>query len=55
MENEKISLNDSKLQLITEIDRRVEEKIIEASNADLLKKLIRNAESLTRFFFFAKI
>lgn len=44
--NNKGILADSREQLIAEIDRRLEDKIIEKSNADLLKKLIENADSL---------
>lgn len=47
MEKNESLLNENKLQLITEIDRRVEEKILEKSNAELLKKLIINADTLT--------
>lgn len=52
MEN---SLNISKLDLITEIDRRVEDKILEKSNADLLKKLIQNADTLTEAIAIAEL
>ena len=55
MDLEKQDLNESKLQLITEIDRRLEDKIIEKSNADLLKKLIMNAESLTEAISIAEL
>lgn len=41
------SLECSKEELIAEIDRRIEDKIIEQTNADLLKKLINNADTLT--------
>lgn len=41
------NLEKSKQELIAEIDKRIEDKIIEQSNADLLKKLINNADSLT--------
>ena len=37
MENNQMNLEESKLNLITEIDRRVNDKIIEKSNADLLE------------------
>lgn len=40
------TIEESKNQLITEIDRRLEDKIIEKTNADLLKKLIKNADTL---------
>jgi len=39
------SIEKMKQDLITEIDKRLEDGIIEKSNADLLKKLICNAES----------
>ncbi len=52
MEN---SLNISKLDLITELDRRVEDKILEKSNADLLKKLIQNADTLTEAIAIAEL
>ena len=41
------NLEQSKQELLAEIDRRIEDKIIEQTNADLLKKLITNAETLT--------
>ncbi len=41
------NLEQSKIDLINEIKKRVDDKIIEQSNADLLIKLINNAESLT--------
>lgn len=47
MNNEDQGLNESKLQIIAEIDRRLEDKIMEKSSADLLKKLINNAETLS--------
>ena len=37
------TLDTSKQELIAEIERRVDDKIIEKSNADLIKKLITNA------------
>ncbi|MBR3815739.1 MAG: site-specific DNA-methyltransferase [Clostridia bacterium] len=45
----------SKEDLLREIDRRVEDKIIEKSNAELLKKLIRNAETLTEAIAIAEL
>lgn len=39
-------LAESREQLIAELDRRLENKIIEKSNVDLLKKLINNADDL---------
>lgn len=48
-------LNISKMDLITEIDRRVEDKILEVSNAELLKKLIQNAETLTEAIAIAEL
>ncbi|HOZ53848.1 MAG TPA: site-specific DNA-methyltransferase [Bacilli bacterium] len=41
------NIEKSKQELIAEIDKRIEDKIIEKTNADLLKKLINNAETLT--------
>lgn len=41
------NLEKSKEDLLAEIDRRIEDKIIEKANADLLKKLINNADTLT--------
>ena len=55
MENNQTNLEESKLNLITEIDRRVNDKIIEKSNADLLKKLIGNAETLTEAIAIAEL
>ncbi|MCI7003474.1 MAG: site-specific DNA-methyltransferase [Clostridia bacterium] len=49
------TLEESKASLIAEIDKRVEEKIIENSNADLLKKLISNAETLTEAIAIAEL
>ncbi|MBR6163722.1 site-specific DNA-methyltransferase [bacterium] len=40
-------LAESREQLIAEIDRRLEDKLIEQKNADLLKRLIKNAETLS--------
>ena len=40
------NLEKSRQDLILEIDRLVEDKIIKKSNADLLKKIINNADSL---------
>jgi adenine-specific DNA-methyltransferase len=55
MEKNESLLNENKLQLITEIDRRVEEKILEKSNAELLKKLIINADTLTEAIAIAEL
>ena len=55
MANESLSLEENKLMLITELDRRVEDKIIEKSNADLIKKLIKNADSLTEAIAIAEL
>lgn len=41
------TLENSKQELLKEIDRRVDDKIIEKRNADLIKKLINNADTLT--------
>ena len=49
------TLEESKASLIAEIDKRVEENIIENSNADLLKKLISNAETLTEAIAIAEL
>lgn len=49
------SLQTAKLDLITETDRRVEDKILEQSNADLLKKLIIKAETLTEAISIAEL
>jgi len=49
------NLIESKKQLLSEIDRRVEDKIIENSNANLLKKLINSAESLTEAIAIAEL
>ena len=38
------TINKSKEDLIAEIERRVEDKIIEKSNADLIIKLINNSQ-----------
>lgn len=40
-------LEKSKQSILEDLDRRVEDKILEPSNADLLKKLINNADSLS--------
>ena len=49
------TLEQSKLELIEGIEKRVSEKIIEKSNADLLIKLINNAESLTEAIAIAEL
>lgn len=49
------TLEQSKKDLIVEIDKRVEDKIIEKSNAELLKKLISQAESLTEAIAIAEL
>ena len=49
------TLDNSKQELIAEIDRRVEDKIIEKSNADLIKKLIINADTLTEAIAIAEL
>ncbi len=41
------NLEQSKQELLAEIDHRIEDKIIEQTNADLLKKLINSADTLT--------
>lgn len=45
----------SRQELLNELDRRVEDGIIEKSNADLLKKLIQNAETLTEAIAIAEL
>ena len=49
------NLEQSKLDLIAEIEKRVNDKIIEKSNADLLIKLVNNAESLTEAIAIAEL
>ena len=49
------NLKQSKLDLITDITRRVEDKIIEQSNADLLIKLINQADTLTEAIAIAEL
>lgn len=49
------NLEQSKIDIKLDIDRRVEDKIIEKSNADLLKKLIDNAENLTEALSIAEL
>lgn len=39
-------IEEIKSQLITDIDRRLEDKIIEQKNAEILKRLIENAETI---------
>ena len=45
----------SRQELLNELDRRVEDGIIEKSNADLLKKLILNADTLTEAIAIAEL
>ena len=45
----------SKEELIAEIDKRIADKIIEQTNADLLKKLINNADTLTEAIAIAEL
>lgn len=49
------TVNKSKEDLIAEIERRVEDKIIEKSNADLLIKLISNSDSLSEAIAIAQL
>lgn len=49
------SLEQSKAELIAEIDKRIADNIIEKTNADLLKKLINNAETLTESIAIAEL
>ena len=48
-------INKSKEDLIAEIERRVEDKIIEKSNADLIIKLINNSDSLSEAIAIAQL
>lgn len=45
----------SRQELLNELDRRVEDGIIEKSNADLLKKLIQNADTTTEAIAIAEL
>lgn len=49
------TLENSKQELLAEINRRVDDKIIEKSNADLIKKLINNADTLTEAISIAEL
>ena len=49
------NIKTSKQELIAEIDKRIADKIIEQTNADLLKKLINNAETLTEAIAIAEL
>lgn len=49
------TINKSKEDLIAEIEKRVEDKIIEKSNADLLIKLINNSDSLSEAISIAQL
>jgi len=49
------SITKCKLELIAEIDKRIDDKIIERTNADLLKKLINNADTLTEAISIAEL
>ena len=46
MDTQTTDLAQLKSELIAEIDKRVEDKILEPTNADLLRKLIRQAENI---------
>ena len=50
-----VNLMEGKQELIAEIDRRLRDKIIEASNAELLKKLILEAQTLTEAIAIAEL
>jgi adenine-specific DNA-methyltransferase len=52
MTNEIIKVKND---LITELDKRIEDKIIEKTNADLLKKLITNAETINEAIMIAEL
>ena len=49
------TINKSKEELISEIERRVEDKIIEKTNADLIIKLINNSDSLSEAIAIAQL
>lgn len=49
------TINKSKEELILEIKKRVEDKIIENSNADLIIKLINNSDSLSEAIAIAQL
>ena len=49
------NLDQSKKDIFAEIDRRVADKIIEESNAELLKKFIDRADNLTEAIFIAEL
>lgn len=49
------TINKSKENLISEIERRVEDKIIERSNADLIIKLINNSDCLSEAIAIAQL
>lgn len=51
----KETINRSKEDLIAEIEKRVEDKIIEKSNADLIIKLINNSDSLSEAIAIAQL
>lgn len=51
----KNNLEINKQSLIDEINRRVDDKILERSNADLLIKLINQAETLTEAISIAEL
>ena len=50
-----LNIDIVKLDLITQIDKRLEDNIIERTNATLLKKLIRNAETVTEAMMIAEL
>lgn len=49
------NITETRESLIAEIERRVDDKILERTNADLLIKLIRNADSLTEAISIAQL
>ena len=49
------SLEEMKIKLIQEIQKRVEDKIIEQTNADLIIKLINNADNLSEAIAIAQL
>ncbi len=55
MTNAPTNLQKVKADLIAELEKRIEDKIIEKTNADLLKKLINQAESVNEAIMVAEL
>lgn len=49
------NISTTRENLIAEIERRVEDKILERTNADLLVKLINNADSISEAISIAQL